>query len=837
MTYTIKELTQKFKISHVAIIKALRNTPYELKKIDVSFKRVKHYKYENLPNRYKDKLAKLGDLVPSTICEIGDSNNTSSHKILSLSEKSESSSYCSILAPYTYNSALVQKKYSSQESRYIGIDGSFAQDEQLTSLALNSSSKRECEIQNVDKAQIDKTIKFQLANSNTKVFYNQVSSNNVTNNSKSKQDTKHRQSTRYQHLAIPLDTTPSSYSTNKPNKAFTKRYFSASSKNQEKAIKKLKFIELYLKRHKSLNQSRFIENTLKHSLEFDILGNISIKQLNDWLRKYKEAKAKGQNIVEAFIDSRGALKNSTALSIQMQEMAQRYFLKQSHPVISTIYLLMSEHFGLAMPSYDALNNFYKRWKKANPQLFTFSQSPDKWKSKFLISLGSESSKALYKNHFWELDATSADVVCNDGKRYTILGLIDIATRRSIFKVEESNSIFAVTRLLRAGILKFGIPENIVVDNGKEFISNHFASVCANLDIAVHTTPPFSGEKKPFIERMFGTLARGLFRYIPGFIGHNVAMKSQIQARQSFAHKIMAIQKANKQIKNKEKEEAFIKLFRIKKENIGVDINIALSKEQLQEVCDTWVEKIYGLNKSPIKAWNSYKMAVKSIGDERMLDLLLGKSVLCSVGKKGIRLDNCTYWHNLLLKFMGRKLKVMTNDNLGEVVVYEPQTMQLICKAIDLKHYGVSREETIKARKQQSKIVQQFNKAIKMAQNSDDTTLIDVMKAKEKYEISSTIASTKRTAVISMLLDESYKLQELDILELENSKTYDFKNKDENGIPKKILQGGRPQFVTYEDRFIWCLEKNEWNDKDLKLKEIKPNSYERALNKFNQRRLA
>jgi len=874
MTYTIKELTQKLKISHVAILKALRNTPCELKKIDTSFKRVKHYKYENLPNRYKERLAKLPSLLSgqdtSSSCEIGDRNNTSSHKILSLSEKGESSLHCSILAPYTYNSALVQKKYSSQESRYIGMDSNFAQSEQLTSVALNSSSKIECLVQNVNKAQIDKAIKFQLANSNSNILavssqttkgmiYNQVRSNDATNSKASCNKTndnlaqseydnsnvsKRVKGIRYQHLSIPFNTSASSSCpTNNKNKAFTKKYFCASSKNQEKAIKKLKFIELYLKRHKSLNQSRFIENTLKHSLEFDILGNISIKQLNDWLRKYKEAKAKGQNIVEAFIDGRGKEKNSTALSIQMQEMAQRYFLKQSHPVISTIYLLMSEHFGLAMPSYDALNNFYKRWKKANPQLFTFSQSPDKYKSKFLVSLGSESSKALYKNHFWELDATSADVVCSDGKRYTILGIIDIATRRSIFKVEESNSIFAVTRLLRAGILKFGIPENIVVDNGKEFISNHFASVCANLDIAIHTTPPFSGEKKPFIERMFGTLARGLFRYIPGFIGHNVAMKSQIQARQSFAHKIMAIQKANKQIRNKEKEEAFIKLFRIKKENIGVDINIALSKEQLQEVCDTWVEKIYeqrehkGLNKSPIKAWNSYKMAVKSISDERMLDLLLGKSVLCSVGKKGIRLDNCTYWHNELLKFMGRKLKVMTNDNLGEVVVYEPQTMQLICKAVDLKHYGVSREESIKARKQQSKIVQQFNKAIKMAQNTNDTTLIDVMKAKEKYEISNTIASTKRTAVTSILLDESHKLQELDILELESSKTYDFKNKDSNGIPKKILQGGRPTFVTYEDRFVWCLEKNEWNDKDLKLKDLKPSSYERALNKFNQRRLA
>jgi len=701
MEFTAKDLMEKLDLTKMAISKALKDIPYEFKEVAGSFKPVKHYKYDDLPDRYKEKLKEFG----------------------------------------------------------------------------------------VVKEEISKS----------------------TNISKTK--------------------------------AFTKKYLLASAEKQEKALKKLKFIEFYLKKDLTISQSKFIETTLNNSLEFDILGDISIKQLNDWLRRYKEAKAKGENLVEAFIDARGKEKNTTALTVEMQQMAERYFIKQSHPIISTIHLLMSSRFGSLMPSYDALNNFYKRWKKANPQLFMFSKSPDKWKNYFLIALGNESEKALYRNHFWEFDATPADVICSDGKRYTILGLIDIATRRPIFKVEESNSVFAVTRLLRAGILKFGIPENIVIDNGKEFVSNHFASVCANLEIMVHTTPPFSGDKKPHIERMFGTLARALFRYIPAFIGHNVSMKSEIQARESFAHRIMAIKKAKEEIKSKEEEEAFRELWKIKKENVGIDINIALSKEQLQEVIDLWTERIYEqkehktLGKAPMKAWNSYTAPVKSIGDERMLDLLLGKSYKAKVGKKGIRMDNCTYWHDELFNYMGKTVKVMTNDNLGEVIVYDFETMQLICKAIDLEYYGISREAAVKARKQQSKVVQQFNKTIKMAEEADDPTLIDVIKAKEQYEISSTIATTKRTAVTTMLLNESHKLQKQDIQELEQSKHFDFKNKDEDGLPKKVLEGGRPEFETYEDRFLWCLENKEWSDKDKKLKELKPDSYERAFEKYEKRRLA
>lgn len=702
MEYTAKDLIEKLNLTKMALSKALKTIPFESKKLDTSSKPVKHYKYEDLPTRYKEKLIELG------------------------------------------------------------------------------FEKEEVKATNISKTNF---------------------------------------------------------------KGFTKKYLLASAQKQEKAIKKVRFIEFYLKKDVSVSQTKFIENSLKNSVEFDILGNVTVKMLNDWLVKYKEVKAKGENLIEAFVDGRGNERNSTALTKEQQEMAERYFLKQSHPIIRTIHLLMSSYFGKSMCSYDALNNYFKRWKKANPQLFMFANSPDKWKNNFLVALGSESEKALYRNHYWEFDATPADVICSDGKRYTILGLIDIATRRPIFKVEESNSVFAVTRLLRAGILKFGIPENIVIDNGKEFVSNHFASVCVNLDIQVHTTPPFSGDKKPFIERMFGTLARGLFRYIPAFIGHNVAMKSELQARESFAHRIMAIKKAKAEIRNKEEEDAFRQLWKIKKENVGIDISIALSKEQLQEVIDLWTERLYeqkeqkGINKTPISAWNSYTAPVQSIGDERMLDLLLGKSYEAKVGKKGIRMDNCQYWQDELLNYMGKTVKVMTNDNLGEVIVYNPNTMELICKAIDLEHYGISRESAAQAKKKQSKVIQQFNKTIKMAEEANDPTLMDVINAKENYEIGNTLATTKRTQVSTMLLDESYKLQEQDKAELETSKQYDFKNKDEDGKPKKVLMGGRPEFETFTDRFLWCLEHNDWTEKDKKLKELKPESYEMAFKEFEKRKLA
>lgn len=704
MEYTAKDLIEKLNLTKMALSKSLKNIPFESKKLDTSAKPVKHYKYEDLPTRYKEKLIELG------------------------------------------------------------------------------LEKEEVKDTNISKTNF---------------------------------------------------------------KGFTKKYLLASAQKQEKAIKKVRFIEFYLKRDISVSQIKFIENTFNNSIEFDILGNVTPKMLNDWLVKYKEVKAKDENLVEAFVDGRGLdKKDKTALTIEMQEMAIRFFLKKSHPILTNIHFIMCGHFGSSMPSYDCLNKFYLRWKKANPQLVLFAKSPDKWKNSYMVALGNESEKAAHRNHYWELDATPADVICSDGKRYTILGLIDVFTRRVIFRVEDSNSSFAVSRLLRAGILSFGVPDVIVIDNGKEFTSNHFESICRNLNIDLLVAPPFSGDKKPHIERVFGSLARGLFREMRNFIGHNVAMKEELQARFSYEHKMNAIERFKQ--KHKEEEDAYRELWKIRKENVGIKLDFSLTKDKLQNVINMWVDNYYeqrkhsGLKgKSPISFWNSFTKPVQSIRDERMLDLLLGKSYEKTVNaKKGIQHEACAYWHDELEAFIGKKVKIMTTDDMGEILVYDFETMNIICKAYDYENSGNSREVAYKAKKKQKESKKLMQKAIKLAEEADDPTMLSTIeKMGDSREKAKTMAVPKHTTVTNMLLTQSYKLKEQDQLELETSNQYDFKNKDEDGKPKKVLEGGRPEFVTFVDRFLWCLEKNEWNEKDLKLKELKPESYEMAFKEFEKRKLA
>lgn len=627
------------------------------------------------------------------------------------------------------------------------------------------------------------------------------------------------------------------------NKNFTNVYLLASPEKQKIATLKCKLIEFYMKKDSSLNSKKWLEQTLRNSLEFDALGSVSLKQLYDWYKKYREAKAKGINLVEAFIDTRGAKKGVKALSDEQKTVAERYFVKTSRPMMSQIYENMCHTFGDTMPSYDALNNYYKEWKAKNPALYAMSRSPDGAKNNLLSAFGSESEKAKYRNHYWELDSTPADVMCADGKRYTVLCAIDVYSRRAIYHVAESSSAYSISQLLRKAIIKLGIPENVIIDNGKDYLSAHFEGVCLNLGIDRLVVPPFSGESKPHVERMFGTQTRELFEQIPGYIGHNVEQRSELQARMSFAGRIASIKKWHQEqkLKSPEEKKSYRDAWKIKKENIGLKLTILFTPDELQDTVDKWTERIYeqrkhrGLkNISPIQKWNENKTPVESVPDVRMLDLLLGESFERTVGKKGISFDGCTYIHEELVEYIGSLVKVMAPDDMGKILVYSIE-MKLICIAEDVEHTGESRYIAKKSRKRSQAWLRTLNKIIKEAESTDDVTILDRIDDACDIVESKTTVVVRRTDSIDMLIEGSKTLEAQDVKALKCSIHRDFTKKDKDGLPPKVLANGRPRFKGFKERFVWVLEHpEEENETDRQLMQENYEIYRIAHDEFLRR---
>jgi putative transposase len=79
---------------------------------------------------------------------------------------------------------------------------------------------------------------------------------------------------------------------------------------------------------------------------------------------------------------------------------------------------------------------------------------------------------------------------------------------------------------------YGIMETAVVDNGKEFRSDHFEDACLQLGIQIQYTPVRVASYKPSIERYFGSINKGLLHRQPGTSFSNIFEKEDYDSKKN-----------------------------------------------------------------------------------------------------------------------------------------------------------------------------------------------------------------------------------------------------------------------------------------------------------------
>ena len=101
-----------------------------------------------------------------------------------------------------------------------------------------------------------------------------------------------------------------------------------------------------------------------------------------------------------------------------------------------------------LPSLRRLQAWMQHWKAQHPALFAFTDSPDRSRGSHLPSFGDFYAGIVRINQRWEYDGTPSDVMLSDGKRYTILGVIEIYTRRLKLRVTERSTAQQVAYITR-----------------------------------------------------------------------------------------------------------------------------------------------------------------------------------------------------------------------------------------------------------------------------------------------------------------------------------------------------------------------------------------------------
>lgn len=465
-----------------------------------------------------------------------------------------------------------------------------------------------------------------------------------------------------------------------------------------KTAAEVPFIELYQKEFRHNSEDYF------PLWVFEIYKKFSVQTLRNW-RKLDFAKLGGKygNRKGAGVIDRaegGEVSNYIAsLIVEKPHLTGGHFRELTIAKFGDSLKVLNSRSGQIeekeVPNIRTFERYISKWKHDNADVYKSLRNPDAYKNHNQIAIGRMDAGVDRLNQMWEIDATPSDVLTTEGRK-NIYGMLDVYSRRAIFLITDTANTDGSLALVRKAILEWGVPEAIKTDNGADFVSKRFVGALQALKIRQDICPPYSGEKKPFVERVFKTLQHDLMPLLDGYIGHNVAERKEIQARYDFSERL-----------GQKDVDAF---------------NVKLTPEDLAKLIDRWAVEKYEHRKhgtlgcSPYKKAAQWSEPVSRIQNERALDILLsdvaGQDGSRTVGKKGIKVTGGFFYGAGLEIYMSKKVFVRHDPtDMGRVYVYD-DLGEFICEAINHERLNVDpTEAAILAKKKQRQHVADMRKEL------------------------------------------------------------------------------------------------------------------------------
>lgn len=387
-----------------------------------------------------------------------------------------------------------------------------------------------------------------------------------------------------------------------------------------------------------------------------VIPRLAADKLDRWPRQLQRAGLAG--LAGRYGNRRG----HTLIDQQPQLAVALRSLLVETPHISHVHaheFLCARYHGsdLRLPSLKTVARWITDWKAVNHSLFCKLSDPDRWKSTYQSAIGDASAAIIALNQEWQADSTPADLELADG-RHNLIFLLDVYSRRLKIQVSKTSTAAAIAAVLRRGLLDWGVPETLKTDNGADYVSDHIRRICHTLDIQHHLCAPFTPEGKGHVERHVQTFSHDLLELLPGYIGHNVAERQALRARQQFSDR-MGVK--------------------------GSVVKLAHSAADLQAFCDRWCDAYHdrphrGLHtQTPnqvVASWHKRGNPIRRIADDRILDILLAPAPSGDgwrvVGKGDhIKVDGFGYNATALALHVGDRVRVMYDEtDMGKVYVFD-----------------------------------------------------------------------------------------------------------------------------------------------------------------------
>jgi len=411
----------------------------------------------------------------------------------------------------------------------------------------------------------------------------------------------------------------------------------------------------------------------------------------------------------------------TSVPEHVQEHIQGLLAAMPHMRVPAIWATLKARIGEEnLPSQSSIRRYVERFRAEAEAVLEAVRNPDQFRSSFQAAFGDAAEDVTRLNQLWEFDSTPGDLMLEDG-RHTVIGCIDVYSRRAKLLVRKTSNSEGIAALIRRAILDWGVPEVARTDEGADYTSYYISAVLHELGVDQEVCEPFHPEQKPHIERFFRTFSHSIVELLPGYVGHSVADRKAIEARKSFADRIMG--------KGKVTEE------------------IPLTSEEFQALCDRWLEAVYhhdkhsSLGMTPFEKAASWRGEVKKIHDPRALDMLLcppADDKYRTVGKKGIQVDNTHYIGTDLIGHEGKRLLVLLDPtDAGTIYLYKElpdRSREFVGCAYDPERAGLDRQEiAAAARKIQDEIYKKGAAELRKIAKKTSAHLAyrDILEARER----------------------------------------------------------------------------------------------------------
>ena len=464
----------------------------------------------------------------------------------------------------------------------------------------------------------------------------------------------------------------------------------------------------------------------------------TIRQLYHWQKKYKDGG------IEALIDTRGGYnKGACSIGENAWDMFYTLYMTPQKRGIKWCY----DKVKLAFPDVPSVSAFKRKVRTIPEYAILKYRTGTKAFNDALPHMIRDKSDVM-SNDIWCSDHHRADVFVKNSTGHVIRPWITVftdirSTKIMSFIVREADpNTTVVKKCLRLGIEKYGVPNEIYTDNGKDYKAKELSeeyplSVMNVLGIGKVTATPYHGQAKP-VERFFRTLEERFGKMFYSYAGNDAKKRPE------------HMQKTNK-VLDKDKDIPSLEFY------------IEKLTEYISEYNNTahYGEGMDG--RTPNQVYSENITEIREIGDSNALRLLFGKTVERTVQKNGIAMYNNTFTNNdgKLIPYYDKKVMVTYDpDDLETVYIFDAEYNYICSASAKLKtpFRSCNEEDYIRAGKEK-RAVRQFAKKYKPKQYKNTFDLIAEYQLEElqyKEEQSSDVPVRKVATSYSDEIEKTFE---------------------------------------------------------------------------------